>query len=183
MLDAVELKNLGYKVKARENAAFHVLYVEYFSSLQVYAQRFVYNYQDAQDIVQDAYFALWTNIHLYDPRQSIVAYLLTIVRNNCLNYLRALKIRDEHKDKVIEAMIFSGMQDNDIDVDMQERLQKVLAALPEKGHRVLIAHILEHKKIKEIAGEMGIAESSVKTHLKRAIRVLREHFSFILFGL
>lgn len=106
MLDAGELKNLGYRIKTRENAAFHVLYVEYFASMQIYAQRFVYNYQDAQDIVKDAFFALWTNVHLYDPRQSIVAYLLRIVRNNCLNYLRALKIRDEHKDKIIEAMIF-----------------------------------------------------------------------------
>lgn len=183
MLDVDELKKLGYRIKARENAAFHVLYVEYFASMQVYAQRFVYNYQDAQDIVQDAFFALWTNVHLYDPRQSIVAYLLRIVRNNCLNYLRALKIRDEHKDKIIEAMIFSGMQDNNTDDELQSRLHKVLASLPEKGYQVLIAHILEHKKLKEIAGEMGIAESSVKTHLKRAIRVLREHFCFILFGI
>lgn len=183
MLDADELKKLGYRIKERENAAFHVLYVEYFASMQVYAKRFVYNYQDAQDIVQDAFFALWTNVHLYDPRQSIVAYLLRIVRNNCLNYLRALKIRDEHKDKIIEAMIFSGMEDDSIDEEMQNRLQEALATLSEKGYKILIAHILEHKKIKEIAAEMGIAESSVQTHLKRAIRMLRKHFYFILFGI
>ena len=182
MLNETELKELGYRIKAQETEAFHVLYMEYFAKLREYAQRFVYDYQDAQDIVQDAYFALWSNIDFYHPEQNIISYLLTIVKNNCYNYLRKLRIQDDHQDKIIEAMVFSGMQDTGVDEDMKQRLHSVLAQLPPKGRQILLEHIVERKKIKEISEEMGIAESSVKTHLNRVMRVLRENLCFILIG-
>lgn len=182
MLNETKVKELGYRIKARETEAFHVLYTEYFAELRAYAQRFVYDYQDAQDIVQDAYFALWSNIALYHPEQSVISYLLTIVKNNCYNYLRKLRIQDDHQDKIIEAIVFSGIQDPEVDEDMKQRLYSVLAKLPPKGRQILLEHIVEQKKIKEISEEMGIAESSVKTHLKRVMRVLRENLCFILLG-
>ncbi|MFR5657861.1 MAG: RNA polymerase sigma factor [Butyricimonas faecihominis] len=51
-----------------------------------------------------------------------------------------------------------------------------------QGRFVLLEHIVEGKKVKDIALEMDVAESTVKTHLKRSLKYLREHLSFILFS-
>mgnify|MGYP000325131480 CR=1 FL=1 len=38
------------------------------------------------------------------------------------------------------------------------------------------------KKIKEIATQMDIAETTVKTHFKRAMAILRNNLKLVLFG-
>lgn len=183
MLDSTEIQKLGYRIKERDRAAFHTLYTEFFAQLQAYARRFVYDNQDAQDIVQDAYLTLWTNPDNYNPAQSILSYLLVIVKNSCYNYLRGLKIRDNHQDKIVEAILFSNIEDPEIDEALKQRLNQILIQIPAKGQQILMAHVLEHKKVKEIADQLGVAESTVKTHLKRVMRTLRENLCFIIFGL
>ena len=56
-------------------------------------------------------------------------YLLGIVKNNCLNYLRSLNIQYKHQDKIIEAMLFSTIEDPEIDEDIHERLEYILNSL------------------------------------------------------
>ena len=108
--------------------------------------------------------------------------MLGIIRNNCLNYLRDLEIQGKHQDKIIEAMLFSGIEDPEIDEDTHERLKTILDTLPEKQKEVVLLHIVEKKKIKEIATQMDIAETTVKTHFKRAMAILRNNLKLVLFG-
>ena len=178
-----ELKAIGLRIKQGDKEAFHFLYRHYFDSLQEYAMRYVYDYQDAQDIVQDAFLSLWVNTDQYDPSRNIVTYLLVIVKNACINHLRNLKIRDSHRDKIVEAMLFSNLEDPETDPELQKRLREVLKTLPEKGHHILLEHIVRRKKISVIAEEMGIAESTVKTHLKRTLKTLRDNLLFIIVGI
>lgn len=183
MPEPEKIKELGFRIKNKDREAFHILYREFFASLQAYAVRYVYDWQDAQDIVQDAYFSLWANLHQYDPSRNIFSYLLVMVKNSCINHIRHLKVKDSHQDKIVEAMLFSQIDDPETDEGLKERLQQVLETLPEKGYRILTEHFWEHKKVTVIATEMGIAESTVKTHLKRVMKILRENLLFIIFGI
>ena len=182
MLGQKELEDLGYRIKRQEKEAFHLLYTEYFAELRTYAQRFVYDYDEAEDIVQDAFFSLWQHVHHYRPEQNVISYLLAIIKNQCYNYLRKLRIQDEHQDKLIEAMVFSGIEDPEIDEDLRRRLYEVLGKMSDKERSILLEHIIEQKKVKEIAARMGIAESTVKTYLKRAMRLLRQNLCYIIIG-
>ena len=96
---------------------------------------------------------------------------------------RNLKIQDNNQDKIIEAMLFSNITDEEPDEELQHRLNEILSQLPEKQKEVLLKHVVDHKTIPDIAKELNIAESSVKTHYKRAIALLRKNLCFILFGL
>ena len=171
------------RIKRGDIDAFHTLYTESFNRLRIYAQQFVYDYQEAEDIVQDSFYALWSNLRFYNPKYNIHNYLMQIVKNNCYNYLHSLKIHDEHRDKIVEALIFSGMSDGSPDDDVSLRLRRALAELPERGRAILLEHVLHGKKIKVIAEEMNVAELTVKTHLKRVMQILRSRLCFILFGL
>lgn len=183
ILSEQELKALGPRIKNADREAYHILYRNYFTRYVQYAFRYTCDQEEAADLVQDAFFSLWENLEQYDENKNIFLYLLVIVKNNCLNFLRKLKIKDSHGDKIIEAMLFSGIPDTEVDEDIQHRLHEVLEQLPEKGYQILLQHVVEGKKIKDIALEMDIAESTVKTHLKRALKFLRENLSFILFAI
>ena len=178
----IEKSNLGLRIKKRDLDAFHELYKTSFLPLQHYAMRYLYDWNEAENLVQDAYFTLWCNLDKYDGKRNIIAYLLTYVKNACLNYIRNLKIKDNNQDKVIEAMFFSNIVDEEPDEALHRRLNEILSQLPEKQKEVLLKHVVERKTIPDIAKELNIAESSVKTHYKRAISVLRKNLCFILFG-
>ncbi len=174
---------LGLQIKNRDLKAFHELYKTCFLPLQHYAMRYLYDWKEAEDMVQDAFLSLWTNTDRYNANQPIFNYMVGIIRNNCLLYLRNLKIQDKHQDKLIETILFSNIQEPEIDEDMHKRLQQILDLLPEKQREVVMQHIIEKKKIKEIALQMNIAETTVKTHFKRAMTILRNNLKFILFAI
>lgn len=181
MLHAEEIHRLGCRIKQRDRKAFHILYLESFTTLQRYAVRYVYDWEEAQEIVQEAFLSLWANLDSYHSSQNILAYLSGIVHNLCSNYLRHLNIVDSHQDKIVEAMLFAQMEDWEFDESIKQRLRDALKQLPEKSYYILMRHIVQGKKNSEIAQEMGIAESTVKTHLKRALRILREQLLFLIF--
>ncbi len=174
---------LGVRIKKRNLDAFHELYETSFLPLQRYAMRYLYDWKQAEDLVQDAFLSLWSHPERYDEKKSIFYYMLGIIRNNCLNYLRDLEIQCKHQDKIIEAMLFSGIAEPETDDDIYGRLKAILDTLPEKQKEVVLLHIVEKKKIKEIAVRMNIAETTVKTHFKRAMAILRGNLRFILFGI
>lgn len=174
---------LGSRIKKRDPEAFHELYKTSFLPLQHYAMRYLYDWKETEDMVQDAFLSLWSNLNRYDEKQPVFYYLLGIIRNNCMNYLRNLDIQYKHQDKIIEAMLFSNIEDPEVDEDIHERLNYILDLLPDKQREVVLLHIVEKKKIREIAEQMDIAETTVKTHFKRAMTILRNNLQFILFGI
>ncbi|MDR1273439.1 MAG: sigma-70 family RNA polymerase sigma factor [Odoribacteraceae bacterium] len=168
-----ELERIGSRIRERDERAFHDLYRSHFAGLCRYAGRYVYDAREAEDIVQEAYLSLWNNAGSIRPGQNVVAYLLVIVKNECFNYLRHLKIKDSHQDKLVEAMLFAGIEEPDVEPEARAELQRLLALLPGQGYRVITEHVLRQRTIGDIAAEMQIAESTVKTHLKRAMKTLR----------
>ena len=159
----LNIQELGRRIKKHDEEAFRILYIEYFSNLRHYAMRYLYDWDEAENLVQEAYFTLWCNLDKYDGERNIIAYLLTYVKNACLKYIRNLKIQDNNQDKIIEAMLFSNITDEEPNEELK--------------------HVVERKTSPDIAKELNIAESSVKTHYKRAIALLRKNLCFILFGL
>ena len=97
-----------------------------------------------------------------------------------MNVLRDRRIRDEHNNKLFEAQLFSGTEDVVIDEEIQQRLQKALDSLPDKCREIILLKVVEGKKNKEIAEQLDIAETTVKTQVQRAYRILREKLIPIL---
>ena len=54
------------------------------------------------------------------------------------------------------------------------RLEEKLAQLPEKQREVLVKCVVEGKKYKEVAEELDITVNTVKTHITRALKYLRD---------
>ncbi len=182
MNEEININELGKRIKRRDEEAFRVMYLEYFSKFQHYAMRYLYDWDEAENLVQEAFFTLWCNLDKYNENRNIIAYLLTIVKNACLKYIRDLKIHDNNQDKMIEAILFSNLPDEEPDENLHRRLNQILAQLPEKQKEVLLKHAVEHKTLPSIAKELDIAESTAKTHYKRAIAILRKNLQFIIFG-
>lgn len=175
-----DLTRLAEMIKHHDIQAFHDLYIRSMPILQAFAFRYTYNPEIAKDLVHDAFVWLWNHPEKIETHRNIVHMLHVMVQNNCLNYLRTLRIRDRHDEKLAEALLFSSDTSSIEDLDdlqqlLVQKLHSTLALLPPKSHEILLMHVVDGVKIKEIAEKFGIAESSVKTHIKRAMKILRNN--------
>lgn len=167
-------EDLLKRLRNRDKEAFRYLYETYFSKMVLFAESFVYDEEEAKDLVQDLFCHLWEHAPRLEVKTSLRSYLVTSLRNRCLNVLRDRKIRDEHKDKVAEAAAFSGLEDEELDEEVVKKLHDALASLPEKMREIILLKIVDEKKNWEIAEELNIAETTVKTQVQRAYRLLRD---------
>ncbi len=166
--------NVVESLRKHDMEIFRLIYERYFRKLCLFAESYLYDEEEARDLVQDLFFYIWSHAASLKITVSLKAYLFAAVRNRCLNVLRERKIKDEGNDKLFEAMLFSGAYDIAIDENTEFRLKEALNSLPAKCREIILLKILDEKKNKEIALLLDIAETTVKTQVQRAYRMLRE---------
>ena len=163
-------------LRKKDRSAFRYLYESYFSQMVFFAESYLYDEEEAKDLVQDLFFYIWDHSSSLPNVISLKNYLFTSLRNRCLNVLRDRKIQDKHQDKLFEAQLFSRTEDVVLDEAVHQRLQEALNSLPEKCREILLLKVVEGKKNKEIAKQLNISEMTVKTQVQRAYRMLRERY-------
>ena len=75
--------------------------------------------------------------------------------------------------KALAEFLFDDEPDDDR-YAIELRLRHALNALPERGREALEMHFVGNMRIKAIAEVMHVSEATVKTHIKRALKALRE---------
>lgn len=155
-----------------ERKYFNELFDQYYKILIRFVYSFVNDKEVARDIVQDIYLIIWKNILSIDSRQSVKSYLFTMAKHHALNYLKHQQIVSMHGEKVHE--MYQPKQSDPEELEQRlEQVKRKLAELPQKQREVVIRCCVEGKMYKEVAAELNISENTVKTHLMRAMRFLR----------
>lgn len=139
-----------------------------------YALTILGNAMDAEDMVQDTYSKLWLMREELDKFENLEAYVLRVVRNLCIDKLRADRL---HEDKLEEAFINQSEvgpgQGEDLR-DMQALVKKLISQLPEKSRTVIHLRDVEGYEMEEIADIVGEDVASLRVRLSRARKTIRE---------
>ncbi len=174
---------------------FEKMYEQYYASLCAYANTYVKNADLAQDIVSETFFLLWKKKEQLKGVERVKAYLFRSIHNSCLNYLRDDDKRLKGASLTIELLqTIPTSEPNAFDSliikELSKHIECALESLPAQQQQAFRLKRLEHKKVKEIAQEMGIAEKTVEMHITKASKTLREklkkfsgHPKTILLGL
>ena len=127
----------------------------------------------SEDLVQDVLLRFWEDKKYHLAASSIRAYLFTAVRNASIDYIRKNKL---HIFTSLEESIYlPEEQINAKDLEEQyQLLHQLLEELSPQEHAVLLSIVVDNKKYKEVAQEMGITVNTVKTYLSRAMKFLRK---------
>ncbi|MFA5714029.1 MAG: sigma factor, partial [Bacteroidales bacterium] len=103
---------LKQKLKALDKRAIEYLFDTYYEPLYLFCEKFIYNSDAAHDMVQSVFIKIWENSQNITFTGTIKSYLYVSVKNECLQYLRSLNIRDAHNQKWALAHIDSMTIDN-----------------------------------------------------------------------
>lgn len=163
-------------------AAFDRLFGEYRPRFIRFAASYVTDAVVAEDIVMESFMAAWERRALLSER-SLPPYVLVIVRNKCLNHLRARQVRlraeehlHSHGARMLELRIstLEACEPAQLFSDEARRLvNETLDRLPDRTREVFVRSRFRGESYKEIAAALGTTVKSVEFEISKAMRSLR----------
>jgi RNA polymerase sigma-70 factor (ECF subfamily) len=152
-----------------DERAFGALIARYQGRFYGVARRMLGNDADAQDAVQLALFHVHRKAGSYRSEWSGSTWLYRILTNVCIDLWRKRTRRAE--DPEIPIAVGFAPTGERIDVD------RALAKLPTEARAALVLCYVEGLSYSEIATVRGVTVNTVKTHLRRAKRLMRKLLS------
>ena len=137
--------------------------------------QYVKNEEDASEIVNDAFIALWEKRDQLALDDSIKSYLYTVVKNKSINFLKKKRMVFEQTD------VFMSIPNNNANVlqqmegkEMEQLIFKTIDKLPRKCKQIFILSRKEQLSNKEIGVIMGITPKTVENQITIAIKTIKQ---------
>jgi RNA polymerase sigma-70 factor (ECF subfamily) len=145
-----------------------------------------FSQMDAEDLTQEVFEQAYRKMDSLNDSQRFRAWLYTIAVNRCNDFLRKrkylalLQIRSaQEQDDVPRDRDRDNNSDDQIDKKrFWKQVKAVLYRLSVMEREVFTLRFMDHRNISEIAAILDKNESTIKTHLYRALNKMREHSDF-----
>ncbi|WP_229095366.1 RNA polymerase sigma-70 factor [Alistipes sp. D31t1_170403_E11] len=179
---------------ALDLAAFNRLFGEYQQRFIRFAVSYIADPVVAEDIVMESFVAAWGRRDMLSVG-SFPPYALTIIKNKCLNHLRAQDVRTRaaenihsHGARMLRTRIatLQACDPEELFSEEARRLvDRTLDALPERTREIFVRSRFRGQSYKEIAAEMGTTVKSVEFEVSKAMKLLRvalkDYLAFFIF--
>lgn len=171
------------RLKKGDVRAFEQVFNTHYADLCRHAQKFVIDLDNAREIVQDTFVKLWEIKHSLSQDTSVKSYLYKAVRNNCLDYLKHIRISNVYKEDLLRKIMDSGFKsiaspenclDGLIEKELEDRINDAIASLPDRCRQIFELSRYKGLKYREIAEELNISIKTVETQMSRAIHSLHK---------
>lgn len=166
-----------------EYALFTHIFTHYKKRFIRFAYIYTRNEFDAENMVMDALVYYWEHRFQVEKDTNIPAYIFTIIKHNCLNYLKRLQVQESAHEKIREHALWeinmriSSLEKHDphelFSKEASELVNKALQKLPEKTRRIFILNRMKEKSYSEIALQEDMSVKNVEYHISKALRKLR----------
>ncbi len=169
---------------AGDQRAFEILVQRYSTPLFNFICRFLSDYDQACDILQQVFLQLYISLPNLRTSDPLKAWLFQVARNRCLDELRRKhaihfsELEPVHDDDELSPL--ATMPDTDPlpeelaeRRDLQRCLQKAIQTLPPKFRSVVLLRYAGQLSFSEIGQALDMPEATAKTYFQRAKPLLR----------
>jgi RNA polymerase sigma-70 factor (ECF subfamily) len=174
--EAVEPSDASLVARAQDGdaSAFESLVKRHIRAAHAVAFAVLGENADADDAVQDGFLSAMQHLDSCSPAEKFRAWLLTIVRNRAFDLKRRGRVRTV---EMLEEGTAQTHEPSPLDMaersELNAQLSAAIGTLTDTQREVLMMHDVEGWKHADIAGLLGLAESTVRVHLLHARRRLR----------
>ena len=168
------------KLKEGDHQAYKYICDHYYALMGAIAYEYVEDYYISQNIVEDVMMSMWEKREQLTISTSVKSYLLTSVRNKCIDYLRGQSREAEVFS--LESEVGSSscyipdqeMFEQIVLSELEEKIEEIIQSMPEECKKVFLLSRYGDKSYTEIADELNISVNTVKYHIKKALCLFRE---------
>lgn len=147
------------------------------------AASYVRNESDAEDIVAEAFTKFWDNRETIELSGTPEAYILSMVKNKCLDYLRSAATRERIEQHIqneklravqVEIDILASDDNNWMfEPEVRKSFHGFLNELPELRREIFSAVKFDGLTYNEAALRLGVSPRKVKKEISAVLNSLR----------
>ena len=172
-------------IKQNDSESFELLFRRYFNRLKYFTFSFVKDDMLAKDIVQEVFIKIWEKRATIKDI-SLEVFLFKMVRNQCLNYLRHVRVVENRTGNLKEATQMEELYRIDIvrdepylliEKELEQEIVQVMDELPDKCREVFQLSRIDGLMNAEIAEKLDVSVKNVEKHMTKALKHFREHFN------
>ncbi len=171
-------RELMARVQADDPDAFEALFDRF--ALKAYRVAYLIAREPSrtEDVIQDAFLAIWRTRAAYRPERGAVgAWILTVVRNRAIDSMRRNVRHDRRRaeeERVAEGLTPSrSVAEQVAERDEASRLRAVLSRLPEAQREVIALAYFGELSSTEIADELSLPLGTIKGRMRLGLDKLR----------
>ncbi|MCX8019381.1 MAG: sigma-70 family RNA polymerase sigma factor [Chitinophagaceae bacterium] len=149
------------------------LYNRFCSKMLAVCYRFAQSKEDAEDMLQEGFIKVFSQIHTYEGRGSFEGWIRKIIVHTCINILKRNKKFNDN----LDIAFASGVHTREEAVPAiihAKQIVECIRALPIGYRTVLNLYAIEGYSHKEIAEMLDIEESTSRSQYTRARAMLEE---------
>jgi RNA polymerase sigma-70 factor (ECF subfamily) len=172
------------RLRKGQEEAYRVLVREYHSRLYSLACGITLDREESQDIVQNVFLKVCSNIKGFRGKSSLFTWLRRITVNESLNWRRTARRRFRWKHQPLEAGGIEGGLDLESEdagpeamyqkKELEKSLNNGLNSLSEEARTIFILRELEGLSYEEIAAQLNLRKGTVSSRLFYARQKLKE---------
>ena len=141
--------------------------------LRSFIRRRVADPRDAEDILQDVFYALVEANRLLMPIEHVTGWLFQVARNRIIDLFRARRPEFLALEDLLPSPD-AGPEEEHARAVLLETLEQAIGELPAEQRDVFIGHELEGRSFKEMAAATGVGVNTLLSRKRYAVLRLRE---------
>jgi len=168
-------KQLIEKLKNKDPYSIKQIINKYNKKLIFLAFRFINNYDDAEDVIQEVWMKFFYSLKSFKAKSSIYTYLYRITINESMMWLRKNKMKRLLTGHFIEKNDNTTPEEIYLKNEKFRYINQAVKKLPAKQKKVFILRYQEYLPFKEIASVLNIKENNAKTLFFYSLKNIKKY--------
>lgn len=159
--------------------AFTSLVRKYQERIYWHIRRMVLIHDDADDLVQNVFVKVWTNLDGFRGKSQLFTWLYRIATNEAITFLGQRRKKqassiDDEQSTVANRLKADRFFDGD---DLQIRLQQAIAGLPDKQKLVFNMRYYDEMKYEDMSEVLGTSVGALKASYHHAVKKIEKYIT------
>ena len=161
--------------KSGDDAAFAEIYDRFHDPICRFVRKYLRSDELSEDITQNVFVKFWENRGQPVIIRELGAWLYTIAKRQALDFLKRASVEQDAMSLILAAYpVNNNTEDQHIAKDYLQFVENVLNTLPEQTKLIFQLCRQQHKSYDETAALLGISRNTVKKHMVRSMKVLKD---------
>lgn len=160
-----------------QNEAFRKLLQLYQKPLYNHIRNMVLNHDDADDVLQNTFIKIFSNLKNFKGDSKLFSWMYRIATNEAITFMQQRAKKQGISNEEVQQKAINKLE-SDVFFDgneIQLKLQKAIAILPEKQQLVFKMRYFEELKYEEMSEILTTSVGSLKASYHIAVKKIEEY--------
>lgn len=171
------------EIQKGDQRAFERLFKSSYAELCRYANSFLKDEDDAEDLVQNIFVKFWEKREELDIKESLKSYLYRSVYNQSMNKIKHQTIKAEYATATQYEFDAGAFLVENSFSEVEEKVQLAIEKLPKECGKIFKMSRFEELKYQEIADILEISIKTVENQIGKALKIMRTELAEYLVSL